>query len=212
MKPVICTICLCVQFLMACALFPSMKSWSRHAVLRSELVASDEPIKHLEEVEVSKLDAIKRVSTMRSGSTQIGHKGRMATIFPNDFVVHRDKGVAQFRDEVLDEVSGERNVVLLFQNKEEYVVKGSERSKLSRLKASDSSSPPKLSALTARGTEAWQETLNKVRQSTRLEAESILDLYAARSCLFRDPCPPDDAEFIRFEKKFEYTPTTDQLC
>jgi hypothetical protein len=91
---------------MACALFPSMKSWSRHAVLRSELVASDGPIKHVEEVEVSKLDAIKRVSTMRSGSTQIGHKGRMATIFPNDFVVHRDKGVAQFRDEVLDEVSG----------------------------------------------------------------------------------------------------------
>jgi transcription-repair coupling factor (superfamily II helicase) len=150
---------------------------------------------------INDIESVKRVSVLRSGSTQIGPAARQATIFPGDYVVHSDKGVAQYLDEV-DDGSGGRTILLGFQQQVEYAVPPEERSKLSRLKAGDASSPPKLAALTEKGLRQWQSTLDKVRESTRQQAGGILDLYAARNDLYRAPCPPDSDEFCAFEERF----------
>jgi len=154
-------------------------------------------------------EPVKKISILRSGSTRIGPLGRLATIFPGDYVVHSEKGVAQYLNEVEDD-NGEKNILLGFYAQIEYTVPPHERLKLSRLKAADSSSPPKLTALTEKGLKQWQATLDKVRESTRQQAGGILDLYAARNDLQRAPCLPDDSAFDAFEKRFEYEATSDQ--
>ena len=157
-------------------------------------------------------EPVKKISILRSGSTRIGPLGRLATIFPGDYVVHSEKGVAQYLNEVEDD-NGEKNILLGFYAQIEYTVPPHERLKLSRLKAADSSSPPKLTALTEKGLKQWQATLDKVRESTRQQAGGILDLYAARNDLQRAPCLPDDSAFDAFEKRSirTYIPSINQV-
>jgi transcription-repair coupling factor (superfamily II helicase) len=134
------------------------------------------------------------------------------TIFPGDFVVHRDLGIAQFVEEAnnADEAPGARALVLQFHNGAEYEVPPAERAKISRLKAADASHPPKLTQLTPLGQRRWVSRLEKVREQTKEAAEHILRLYAERDDVSREPCRPDGAEFAKFEAAFAYPPTADQ--
>jgi transcription-repair coupling factor (superfamily II helicase) len=49
-----------------------------------------------------------------------------------------------------------------------------------------------------------------VKDDTKLLAQDILRLYAARNEVKREPCPPDGDLFRAFEAAFEFAPTPDQ--
>ena len=98
-----------------------------------------------------------RISILRKGSTQIGPSDRPVTIFPGDYCVHRDLGIARFVDCVVDERWPMISVIrLAFGNNAEYIVDPVDREKISRLKSSDAAKPPKLTPLTEKGRAAWK--------------------------------------------------------
>jgi transcription-repair coupling factor (superfamily II helicase) len=88
-------------------------------------------------------------SIVRQGWTEVGPPSRTITIFPGDFVVHRDLGIAQYVEE--EESEGTTWVKLRFSKEAEHLVRPEERARLSRLKSSDSAKPPKLTELTDKG-------------------------------------------------------------
>ena len=89
---------------------------------------------------------------VREGSATIGPASRLITIFPNDFVVHRDLGVAQYVHEIDDDEQwpGVPVIRLMFAKEAQYIVPPEERCKLARLKGADAT-PPKLTELSDRG-------------------------------------------------------------
>jgi transcription-repair coupling factor (superfamily II helicase) len=154
--------------------------------------------------------ASEKVSVTRLGATVVGPSARPVTIFPGDYVVHRDKGIAQFADIVTDERWKGIELIRLNFKDAEYVVPPEERARISRLKASDASSPPKLTPLTAKGAQLWEARVREVRESAKRIAQDILALYASRNEITRPPCLPDSPEYDAFEAAFEYAPTPDQ--
>ncbi len=152
-----------------------------------------------------------RISILRKGSTQVGPSNRPVTIFPGDYCVHRDLGIARFVDCVVDERWPMISVIrLAFGNNAEYIVDPVDREKISRLKSSDAAKPPKLTPLTEKGRAAWKMRVDRVKESTKVIAQDILALYAARNQLTREPCVEDNEDFIAFEKQFDFVPTPDQ--
>eukprot|EP00614_Pseudopedinella_elastica_P012275 CAMPEP_0172610606 /NCGR_PEP_ID=MMETSP1068-20121228/30390_1 /TAXON_ID=35684 /ORGANISM="Pseudopedinella elastica, Strain CCMP716" /LENGTH=795 /DNA_ID=CAMNT_0013414361 /DNA_START=96 /DNA_END=2483 /DNA_ORIENTATION=- len=188
---------------------PPYDEWKRQQVTRaSAVVAEDEEAPseagNAEETEAS----VSKISIIREGATQIGHPNRLTTIFPNDFIVHRDRGIGQF---VGVEVDDGREVIKLEFGKNEPVWVGPEdRSRLSKLKSADASNPPRLTPLTPRGQKLWDDRLRKVRENAEETAQDILSLYAARNDVVRDPCPKDDARLEGFERTFAFEATPDQ--
>jgi len=140
-----------------------------------------------------------------------GCGARAVTIFPGDFVVHRDRGIAQFVEEIRDPLRPEeRALVLQFHGGAVHHVPPEERGKISRLKAADAAHPPKLTHLSALGQRRWFMRLESVRASTKQVAQGILRLYAERDEVIREPCSPDGDAFAKFEAAFPYAPTVDQ--
>jgi len=88
-------------------------------------------------------------SIVRQGWTEVGPPSRTVTIFPRDYVVHRDLGIAQYVEE--EKIEGTMWVKLHFSKEAEHLVNPEERTRLSRLKSSDSSKPPKLTELSEKG-------------------------------------------------------------
>ncbi len=114
-------------------------------------------------------------SVVRSGSTTVGPSSRPITIFPGDFVVHVDFGVAQFIK--VDIVEDDEILTLHFADGVEYQIRSNEISKVSRMKAADAAQPPKLTPFTEKGKQHWKERVDSVRLSTRSIAQDILSLY-----------------------------------
>lgn len=100
---------------------------------------------------------------------------------------------------------------LVFADGESLLVGENERHKISRLQAADAASPPKLTSLTPKGLKLWKARVQSVQESTRLQAQDILALYAARNNIFREPCTADGPLFKEFEARFDYEPTQDQI-
>jgi hypothetical protein len=98
--------------------------------------------------EAEEIEKVTR-SIVRQGWTEVGPPSRTVTIFPGDYVVHRDLGIAQYVEE--EEIGGTMWVKLQFSKEAEHLVNPEERARLSRLKSSDSSKPPKLTELTEKG-------------------------------------------------------------
>ena len=141
----------------------------------------------------------------------MGPSSRPVTIFPGDYVVHRDLGIARFIDCVVDERWPMISCLRLnFGNNAEFVVNPADRDKVSRLKSSDAAKPPKLTPLTEKGLAMWAARVKRVEESTKVIAQDILALYAARNEFVREPCAPDNDDFAAFEGMFEFEPTVDQ--
>ena len=152
-----------------------------------------------------------RISVLRQGATTVGPSSRPVTIFPGDYVVHRDLGIARFIDCVVDERWPMISCLRLnFGNNAEFVVNPADRDKVSRLKSSDAAKPPKLTPLTEKGLAMWAARVKRVEESTKVIAQDILALYAARNEFVREPCAPDNDDFAAFEGMFEFEPTVDQ--
>ena len=152
-----------------------------------------------------------RISVLRQGATTVGPSSRPVTIFPGDYVVHRALGIARFIDCVVDERWPMISCLRLnFGNNAEFVVNPADRDKVSRLKSSDAAKPPKLTPLTEKGLAMWAARVKRVEESTKVIAQDILALYAARNEFVREPCAPDNDDFAAFEGMFEFEPTVDQ--
>lgn len=152
-----------------------------------------------------------RISVLRQGATTVGPSSRPVTIFPGDYVVHRDMGIARFIDCVVDERWPMIPCLRIhFANSAEFIVDPADRDKVSRLKSADAAKPPKLTPLTEKGLALWTARVRKVQESTKAVAQDILALYAARNEFVREPCAPDNAPFQEFEARFEFMPTVDQ--
>lgn len=61
------------------------------------------------------------------------------------------------------------------------------------------------------GSSSWQKTKIKVKSHLKDIASELLDLYAKRSQIQREPHPPPDEEYRKFEALFPYDETDDQL-
>ena len=61
------------------------------------------------------------------------------------------------------------------------------------------------------GGTGWQKTKIRVRNQLRELAAELLQLYAKRSQIRRDPFPPNDEDFSKFEASFPFDETEDQL-
>lgn len=57
----------------------------------------------------------------------------------------------------------------------------------------------------------WIKVKSRVRNHLREIASELLELYAKRSQVTREPFPADDADFLQFEAAFPYEETDDQL-
>lgn len=79
---------------------------------------------------------------------------------------------------------------------------------LSRYQGGNPKIPPKVSSLRRGG---WRRITEKAKETTLVEAQDVLALYATRETLSRQPCDPAlENEMRAFEESFEFEPTPDQ--
>lgn len=52
---------------------------------------------------------------------------------------------------------------------------------------------------------------SQVQERVTKQAVNVMDLYAKRARVERDPCKPDGPEMIEFCRGFEHQPTKDQV-
>lgn len=126
-----------------------------------------------------------------------------------DFVVHVDYGIGQYKGLQSLDLGGSRNDFLLIEYRDQdrlYVPVY--RLNLVQKYRGVEDQPPMLHKL---GGKAWVQTKKKVEKSIMAHAKELLRLYAARQALEGFAFSQRDQLYREFEARFEYEETRDQL-
>jgi transcription-repair coupling factor (superfamily II helicase) len=127
---------------------------------------------------------------------------------PDDHLVHRDHGIAQYRGLAhlsLGEVEGDFLLLEFAANDRLYLPV--RRIDLVQRYVGADDAPPRLDRL---GGTAWVKVKGRAAQAVRMMARELIDVHAARQVLRREPFGPPDEPFQEFEARFPYEETPDQ--
>ncbi len=130
-------------------------------------------------------------------------------LMPEDYVVHVDHGIGRFNGLTKMSTDGiEREyLVLEYAGSDRLYVPTEQIERVSRYIGSGDQAP----ILSRLGTQEWQRTKEKVKQSVVDSAQELLDLYAAREVTPGFAFPPDTLWQQELEASFPYMETPDQL-
>jgi transcription-repair coupling factor len=127
----------------------------------------------------------------------------------NDFVVHSDYGIGQFKGLTLIDFENRKVECLRIDYAgNDRVFLPIERMNLLERYVATRESSPKLSKL---GTEAWLRTKNRIRKATERLALNLINLYTRRSQERGFTYSPDGIEMKELEASFPYEETNDQM-
>ncbi len=144
------------------------------------------------------------------------HKAKTATFLSsledldvNDYVVHLQHGIGRYRG--LRRLSIQEfdsdYLILEFAGGDTLYVPLDRLNQVQRYRGADGAAP----RLDRLGGTTWAKTTARVKKSIEEMAQELVDLYANRELVQRDPCGGDSTLTHEFEAAFEYEETPDQL-
>jgi transcription-repair coupling factor (superfamily II helicase) len=126
----------------------------------------------------------------------------------NDFVVHTDHGIGQFKGLVRLNVRGlEHDYVLIHYANEEKLYLPTHRINLIKPHGAGKDGTLRLDKL---GGTVWASKKSKVKEAVMAMAQDLLKLYAKREIVERPPFLDPDEHFVEFSSNFEFETTPDQ--
>lgn len=150
------------------------------------------------------------IKTKRSGKKgkQKGFSTSLSDLENDDFVVHVDHGVGQFKGLVRLNLRGvENDYILLHYAKDEKLYLPTHRINLIKAHGGGAEGQVKVDKL---GGTAWLSKKSKVKEAVMAMAQDLLKLYAKRELSTRTPFMAPDAHYHDFEAAFAFEPTVDQ--
>ncbi|HPD60431.1 MAG TPA: transcription-repair coupling factor [Thermodesulfobacteriota bacterium] len=126
-----------------------------------------------------------------------------------DFVVHVDYGIGQYKGIHSLEVVGHRNDFLLieYRDQDRLYVPAFRLNLVQKFRSGEEEATPVLNKL---GGKTWLNTKNKVKKTIMAHAKELLKIYATRQALEGYSFSPRDQLYREFEAQFEYEETRDQ--
>ncbi len=127
---------------------------------------------------------------------------------PDNFLVHRDHGIAQYRGLVhleLGETEGDF-LWLEFAGNDRLYLPVRRIDQVQRYVGADDASP----RLDRLGGAAWVKAKGKAAQAVRAMARELIEVHAARQVMRREPYGATDEMFQEFEARFPWEETPDQ--
>lgn len=149
----------------------------------------------------------KRTKRKDQSGKQRGFKTAVSDLELNDFVVHVDHGIGQFKGLVRLNVRGvDNDYVLLHYANDEKLYLPTHRINLIKPHGTKDGSL----RLDKLGSTAWVSKKNKVKEAVMAMAQDLLNLYAKREVVTRVPFSAPDTHYVEFEANFEFETTHDQ--
>jgi transcription-repair coupling factor (superfamily II helicase) len=135
----------------------------------------------------------------------------LAELEAGDYVVHVDHGIAKYlgttkKGTGTDSSSEKEYLILQYAENDRIYVPTDQLDRITRYVGSGGTP-----TLTRLGTQEWHRTKKKVKDSARVFAQELLDLYAAREMESGIACQPDTVWQQEMEAAFPYQETADQL-
>ncbi|CAM9410087.1 unnamed protein product, partial [Hapterophycus canaliculatus] len=121
-------------------------------------------------------------------------------------MVHEDLGFCRFLAPEFTPEAKPDEILLEFSDMNLPIPKD-QSYQLTRYRAADAARVP-LSVVADQNN--WLRHKTKVQERVTKQAVNVMDLYAKRARVEREPCKPDGPEMIEFCKGFEHQPTVDQ--
>jgi transcription-repair coupling factor (superfamily II helicase) len=139
----------------------------------------------------------------------VPHQQFLVELTPDDYVVHVEHGIAKFAGVVrMDNNNGEKEYLLLkYAAGDKLYVPTDQIDRVNRY-IGGGDQPPTLSRL---GTQEWNRTKQKVRESVEEVAQELLALYAAREVVPGFSFSKDTIWQQELEASFPYVETPDQI-
>jgi transcription-repair coupling factor (superfamily II helicase) len=137
------------------------------------------------------------------------HYKLLVDIKPGDYVVHIEHGIGQF-NEIQNMSLGNNQkeyLVLFYAAGDKLYVPTDQIDRVSRYIGAGEDTP----VLSRLGTQEWNRTKQKVKESVEEIAEDLLQLYAAREVVQGHQFPPDTIWQRELEASFPYVETPDQI-
>ncbi|GIW42286.1 MAG: transcription-repair-coupling factor [Candidatus Binatia bacterium] len=127
----------------------------------------------------------------------------------DDVVVHVDHGIGLYRGLKHLRVAGTEGdyLHLEYAGGDRLYVPVDRINLVRKYVGTDGTAPP----LDRLGSPSWERTKKKVRESVLAMAKELVEIYAAREVLEREPYAPPDDLYREFEASFPYEETPDQL-
>jgi len=128
----------------------------------------------------------------------------------DDFIVHVDYGIGQYKGLYSLEVGGGKNDFLLieYRDGDRLYVPVFRLNLIQKYRSGEEEVAPILNKL---GSKAWANTKAKVKKAILAHAKELLRIYAARQALEGFSFGPRDQLYQEFEAQFEYEETPDQI-
>lgn len=128
---------------------------------------------------------------------------------PGDYVVHVEHGIGQFAGiQYLNTDSAQREyLILMYAAGDKLYVPADQIDRVSRYIGSGESTP----TLSRLGTQEWNRTKQKVKESVEVIAQDLLNLYAAREVVTGHAFGEDTIWQRELEASFPYIETPDQI-
>ncbi|MCX8011805.1 MAG: DEAD/DEAH box helicase, partial [Desulfobacterota bacterium] len=128
----------------------------------------------------------------------------------DDFIVHVDYGIGQYKGLYSLEVGGNKNDFLLieYRDQDRLYVPAFRLNLIQKYRSGEEEAVPILNKL---GSKAWANTKAKVKKTIMAHAKELLRIYAARQALEGFSFAPRDQLYQEVEAQFEYEETHDQL-
>lgn len=151
----------------------------------------------------------KRTKRKDASGKQKGFGTTVSDLEPNDYVVHVDFGVGQFKGLVRLNLRGVDNdyILLVYQNDEKLYLP---IHRINLIKPHSRIGDGGTIRLDKLGGSTWLTKKSKVKEAVMAMAQDLLKLYAKRELVERPPFIEPDAHFLEFEANFEFETTHDQ--
>ncbi len=133
----------------------------------------------------------------------------LSEISIGDYIVHEDHGVGIYNGVITKEIEGELHeyCLVVYKNNDKLYVPLEKISKLTKYIGANGRTPK----LTRLGSSEWESLKNRVSKSIENIAHELLQIYALRSMVKREPINIEKDIEKDFENDFPYTLTSGQL-
>ncbi len=150
----------------------------------------------------------KKTKKANTSGKQSGFKTTISDLQANDYIVHVDHGIGQFKGITRLNMHGvDSDYVLIAYQKDEKLYLPIHRINLIKPYQASSEIAVKLDKL---GSNLWSAKKQKVKEAVISMAQELLNLYAKRKLVSRPKCQEPDAHFLEFESDFAFETTIDQ--
>lgn len=150
----------------------------------------------------------KKTKKASKSGKQAGFKTTISDLNPDDYIVHVDHGIGQFKGVTKLSMNGvDSDYILISYQKDEKLYLPIHKINLIKPYQTSSSITVKLDKL---GSNVWISKKQKVQEAVISMAQDLLQLYAKRKLAKRPKCDTIDNHFLEFEADFAFETTTDQ--